>query len=88
MTVAEYAGLAASIAAAEGLRPIASNASDALYRAALARDGDAEMLPLDAHALRALLLDADLEAASVDATHIRQVDVEAAARRAAELSVT
>lgn len=88
MTVAEYAALAAAIAAAEGLRPIAANASDAIYRAALARDGDAGILPLDAHALRALLLDADLEAAAVEAGHIRQVDVEAAARRAAELSVT
>jgi predicted ATP-dependent protease len=88
MTVAEYAALAASIAEAEGLRPIAVNAADAIYRAALARDGDAEMLPLDLHALRALLLDAELEAAAVDAVHIRQVDVEAAARRAAELSIT
>lgn len=88
MTVAEYAALAAAIADAEGLRPIAANASDAIYRAALARDGDAEMLPLDLHGLRALLLDADLEAAAVDAAHIRQVDVEAAARHAAALTVT
>lgn len=88
MTVAEYAALAAAIAETEGLRSIAANASDTLYRAALSRDGDADMLPLDTHALRALLLDADLEAAAVDAAHIRQVDVEAAARRAAELSVT
>jgi hypothetical protein len=88
MTVAEYAALAAAIADAEGLRPIAANASDAIYRAALARDGGGDMLPLDTHGLRALLLDADLEAAAVDAAHIRQVDVEAAARRAAELSVT
>lgn len=88
MTVAEYASLAAAIADAEGLRPIAANASDAIYRAALARDGGGDLLPLDTHGLRALLLDADLEAAAVDAAHIRQVDVEAAARRAAELSVT
>ncbi len=88
MTVAEYAALAAAIADTEGLRPIAANASDAIYRAALARDGGGDMLPLDTHGLRALLLDADLEAAAVDAAHIRQVDVEAAARRAAELTVT
>jgi predicted ATP-dependent protease len=88
MTVAEYAALAASIAEAEGLRSIAVNAADAIYRAALARDGDAELLPLDLHGLHALLLDADLEAAAAGASHIRQSDVEAAARRAAELSIT
>lgn len=84
MGVAEYASFAAALAAASGLPPIAATASDALYRAALARDGSASTLVLDAHALRALLQDASLEAEAAGSPHIRSTDVEAAARRAGE----
>ena len=87
MGVAEYAGFAAALAAAEGLRPIAASAADALYRAALARDGDANSVTLDAHALRTLLLEADLQADADDAAHIRASHIEAATCRASDLIV-
>lgn len=87
MGVAEYAAFAASIAAAQGLRPISASASDALYRAALARDCDVAAVPLDAHALRALLVAADVEAEVENATHIRAVHIEEATRRVSELVI-
>lgn len=85
MGVAEYASFAAGLAAAQGLRPIAATASDALYRAALSRDGDASTVPLDAHALRTLLLAADLEAEAEDSAHIRSNHIEEAARRGSDV---
>lgn len=79
-----YAAFAASIAQEAGLRPIAATAADALYRAAIARDGTGAVLPLDTHALRALLQEADLDALAAGCAQIRTADVETAAKRASE----
>ena len=82
--MAGYASFAARIAAQAGLRPIAANAADALYRAAISGEGAGDRLTLDTHALANLLMEADFEAAASQSPHINAQDVEAAAKRAAE----
>jgi hypothetical protein len=82
--VAGYASFAARIAAQAGLRPIAANAADALYRAATSGAGAGDRLTLDTHALANLLMEADFEAAASQNPHISAQDVEAASKRAAE----
>ncbi|MEZ5898399.1 MAG: AAA family ATPase [Hyphomicrobiaceae bacterium] len=86
--VADYAAFAARVAQQSGLRSIASNAAEALYRSALADSGDNDQLKLDTHALVNLLHDADVEAAASGASHIRAHDIETAAKRAGEARLT
>lgn len=86
--VADYAAFAAMIAQQSGLRSIASNAAEALYRSALADSSDDDQLKLDTHALVNLLHDADVEAAASGAAHIRAHDIETAVKRAAEARLT
>ncbi len=82
---ADYAAFAARIAAQSGLRPIAADAADALYRAALADARSDDRLTLDTQALANLLVEADFEAAVSQSAHIGAHDVEAAWKRAAEV---
>lgn len=84
VSVDDYASIAARVAMQSSLRPIATNAADALYRAAVAREEAGDRLTLDTHALANLLMEADFEAAAARSDHIRAKDVETATKRAAE----
>ena len=81
-----YGGFAAAVSASRGLRPVALSAGEALHAFARTQARDDGMLLIDAHALAALLSDADLEAAAAGSSHIRASDVERAARRLSEVT--
>lgn len=77
----DYGRLAAAVAEAHGLKPLAAPAAETLYRAAHVKAGSNGTIHVDTHALVALLSDADLEASASGAAIIRARDIEAAARR-------